>query len=154
MTPDLVARVKLAEGTGPMKDGRHQKYADHLGVSTIGFGFNLEAHRLPAGMDADKGITRAQAERLLLLKLQDAINDARTFAWFASLDEARQDAVVEMLYQMGLTRFRGFGRCIAALKAGHYAQASAEILNSRWARVQTPGRAQRIAATIRTGEPQ
>ena len=148
----LTARVKLAEGTGPMKAGRHMAYRDSLGVLSIGYGFNLEAGCTPKWLIIADGITRAQATALLDLKLAGALQDARTFTWFASLTPPRQDAIVEMLYQLGLSRFRGFGRMIAALKARDYAQASLEILNSRWARVQTPGRAQRIAATIRTGE--
>lgn len=150
----LRERIKLAEGPGPMKAGRHMAYRDSLGVLTIGFGFNLEAGCTPKWLVIADGITRAQANALLDLKLAESLRDARTFAWFESLTPTRQDAIVEMLYQLGLSRFRGFGRMIAALKAHDYERASLEILNSVWAKVQTPSRAQRIAAAIRTGEPQ
>jgi len=61
--------------------------------------------------------------------------------------------VVEMIYQMGMAGFLGFKKTIAALKAGNYQLAAAEMLNSRWARQDSPNRAKDLAWGIRYLDP-
>ena len=146
----LTDRVKLAEGRGPVVNGRFMPYRDSVGVLTIGYGYNLEAGVTPVWLDASKGITSSQADLLLNLKLAESQREARGLRWFESLNLARQDAIVEMIYQLGLPKFLGFGKAIAALKVGDYATAAQEFQRSRWAQ-QTPGRAQRLARVIQTG---
>ena len=64
----------------------------------------------------------------------------------------RRACCIAMIYQMGLGGFRRFAKMIAALKRGEWALASAEALNSTWARRQSPKRAEEIAAMLATGE--
>lgn len=72
------------------------------------------------------------------------------FAWFKSLSVIRQDAVLNMLFNLGMKRFQGFKKMIAALIAQNYELAADEALNSTWS-TQVGLRAREIAEMIRTG---
>jgi lysozyme len=115
-------------------------YRDSEGNLTIGIGYNLDA-----GMPEDEALVLA---RYRLWKLER--NLATIFPWFTGLDTVRQSALIGMTYQLGMTGLRGFKRLLAACESGDWDTASAEALDSKWAR-QTPGRAQRTAAMLKTG---
>jgi lysozyme len=131
------------------------------GKLTIGVGRNLDdlgmtpeecaACGIAPGEWTDLTLTREQA--LLLLD-----NDVRrvereltgAFSWFGGLDPARRDALVDMTFNLGLTRLRGFHRFLAAMGAGEYETAADEMLDSTWSR-QVGDRALELSAMIRTG---
>ncbi len=56
-----------------------------------------------------------------------------------------------MAFQLGVNGVANFKKMIAALIARDYAAAAREMLDSNWAKVQTPARAQRMAEMMRTG---
>ena len=127
-----------------MKDEgfRRTPYRCSNNVLTIGYGTNL-----------DEGLTEDEAMFLLESRTNAAIADClRVFPWFRSLDVVRQAVVVRMRYQLGLARLLGFRRLLAALAAGDFTTAAAEMLDSKWARDDSPARAQREAARMRTGD--
>ena len=117
---------------------RLKPYTDTAGKITIGVGHNL----------TDKGITASESRMLLAGDIADAQQDARTFPWFAPLDLVRQAVVLDMLFNLGLERFRGFVKFRSAMEAQDYIQASAEILNSHIAEK----RAEDLAAMMQTGD--
>ena len=136
---DLFERIKRDEGF------RRHGYRDHLGVLTIGYGRNIDAE---AG---GPGITESEASILLARDLDGAERDLQLiFPRWAEFNQVRQQALVNMRFQLGPTRFRSFRRMIRAINAGRWVLASQEALDSRWAG-QTPGRAYRIARELRTG---
>jgi lysozyme len=117
-------------------------YHDTVGKITIGYGRNL----------ADVGITRAEAAILLDHDLERAEVDARkALPWFDTLNGVRQAVVIEMCFNLGLTRLLGFTNTLKAMQAGRYEQAAAGMLNSKWAQ-QVGHRAQTLARQMRTGE--
>ena len=67
------------------------------------------------------------------------------------LGDVRQAVVVDMSFNLGLTRFSQFTQTLKAISAGNYAAASSYMLDSKWARQVGP-RAQRLAKMMRTGE--
>lgn len=119
---------------------RLKPYKDSVGKLTIGVGRNLD----------DKGITEPEAMLLLSNDIGDALADAKRFAWFAQLDSVRQDVVVNMIFNIGLTRFSGFKKMIAALEHGNYPEAADQMLDSKWAR-QVGLRASELSQMMRTG---
>jgi len=68
-----------------------------------------------------------------------------------NLDSVRKAAIIDMLFNLGLIRFRSFVKMIDALKAEDYLLAAKEMIASRWAE-QTKGRALELAAMMRDGE--
>lgn len=127
-------------------------YRCPTGHLTIGIGHNIEAHPLPeemkAYLDEHGSITEEMAFRLLDLDMERVAREARGFDWFPKLSDRQKRAVQSMIFQMGMTKFRGFKRTIALLAQESYSAASIEMLNSVWAK-QTPERAREISQMIR-----
>ena len=75
----------------------------------------------------------------------------RTFPWFRDLDSVRQAAMVELCFNLGLTRLLTFVRALTAMAAKNYAKAADDFLDSKWARDVKQGRAVTVTEQIRTG---
>ena len=92
---------------------------------TIGVGRNLD----------DVGITEEEALYLLEADIQVVINQCTVaFAWFVDLDELRNEAVINLVFNMGLTKFKQFKKTIAYIEQGKFDLAGAELLDSNYAR--------------------
>lgn len=92
---------------------------------SIGFGRNIE----------DVGISLIEAEFLLDNDIALARERCeKTFSWFLTMGEARQDVVIMMVFNMGMAKFCTFYKAIAALQKGDWLGASNEMSNSLWAR--------------------
>lgn len=65
-------------------------------------------------------------------------------------NEAREDVLTSMAYQMGVDGLATFKNTLKSVAAGNYDEAAAGMLDSLWAR-QTPRRAQRHAEAMRSG---
>ena len=132
---NLVDVVKRHEGfrSLPYKDT-----TDHL---TVGYGHNL-----------DEPMSNELAEIILHYDLTQALRSARSLAYYDSLDQVRKDAILNMIFNLGKTKFLGFKRMNAAFHIGDYSLAATEALDSKWAREDVGQRAVEIANQIRTGE--
>lgn len=120
---------------------RLKVYIDSVGIPSIGIGRNLK----------DVGITKAMAYEMLAEDVDTACGVLdRNLPWWRDMTEARQRALVNMCFNLGITRLMGFSKALAALKAGDYDEAARQFLDSRWAD-QVGQRAQRIAELIRKG---
>jgi len=120
---------------------RLKPYRDSVGKLTIGVGRNLD----------DVGVTQAEALALLANDIQNARNHLEQYLpWAGGLDEVREAALVNMCFNMGIGGLMNFRKFLAALQAGDYKTAAAEMLDSLWAQQVGP-RAQRLALQIETG---
>lgn len=98
-------------------------------------------------------ISKEEAAALLLEELIEAEKDARVlFPAFDSFEEPRQEALVEMAFNLGRTKLLKFRNTLNAINADppRWADAADHALASRWA-TQVKGRAVRIAEVLRTG---
>src|SRR4051812_28477289 len=95
----LVADVKQAEGL------RLKAYRDAVGILTIGYGTNLQ----------ELTIDEPLASRWAIEKLTQSGREAEGFPWYASLTGARQRAIVELIYNMGLPTLMGFPKFLRAM---------------------------------------
>mgnify|MGYP003109810611 CR=1 FL=1 len=117
-------------------------YKDHLGIETIGVGRNLR----------DRGLSDEEVDFLLsndIMLVETELDKA--MPWWRDLDEVRQRALADLLFNMGLSRLHGFVKFLDALKRRDYHTAADELLDSKYAR-QVGQRSQRIAQMVRTGE--
>lgn len=73
------------------------------------------------------------------------------FPWWRGMDDIRQDVLVQMTFQMGLGGVEGFPHALAAMKAQDLQTAHDQMLDSAWAKTQTPARAKREATQMLTG---
>lgn len=135
MSERLTALLTRHEGM------RLKPYIDTQGKLTIGVGRNLD----------DMGITEEEAKHLLQNDIARVTAEAdRELDWYSKLDWQRQDVILSMLINMGVTRFRGFQKMIAALESGNYAVAADEMMDSAWAK-QVPSRAKELSDMMRLG---
>lgn len=147
---EITQRLVMHEGL------RLQPYRCTRGYLTIGVGRNLDSNPPTAEEqrvigDWRSGITKNAAFFLLRNDIKRVVNECKkAFPFFKELDDERQYALIDMTFQMGVNRVKGFQKMLAALACGNYETAAAECLASNYAR-QTPARAERIAKTIKTG---
>jgi len=121
---------------------RLKPYKDSIGKLTIGIGRNLD----------DNGITEWEAGQLLRNDLRRSISEAESiFPWFLYLDEVRQDVVLNMLFNLGMSRLLGFKNMLSAMKERNYQLAATEMINSLWAK-QVGLRAEELAYMMLYGE--
>lgn len=120
---------------------RLMPYVDTVGKVTIGVGRNL----------TDRGITDAEARYLLDNDITATINSLVVLPWFPDLDPVRQRAFVDLCFNVGFTRLRGFTAMLAAAARADWPVVADELLDSFYAR-QVGKRAQTLAGMLRTGE--
>jgi lysozyme len=122
----LVDSIKINEGF------RGDVYKDHLGFDTVGFGTKMP-------LDED------EAELLLTHRLKKKIKEIEAKEpYINKLPLEKQEIVIEMAYQMGVTGVMNFKNMWVALKENDYKTAGAEMLDSLWAK-QTPNRAKELS---------
>ena len=115
-----------------------------MGYETIGVGRNIS--------DSGIGLSEEEIDYLLLNDIKRIIEELDSaFDWFTSLDKVRQEAMINLCFNLGLTRLRGFVNALEAMSQANYKQASLEFLDSRWAR-QVGHRAKEVAYMIETGD--
>lgn len=140
-TPHLIEDLKRDEGC------RLHAYADSLGIFTIGYG---HAHVAPGTV-----WTQAQADAWLRRDIKRAAGllDAN-IPWWHELNDARQDVVVNLCFNMGWGDgqhgLSSFYNTLAAIRAGDYERAADGMLASKWAS-QVHARANRLAEQMRSG---
>lgn len=116
-------------------------YEDTEGILTIGYGRNLEHN----------GISQGEADTMLLNDISSVIQEVKQFDWYEGLSEPRKAVIVNMVFNLGMPRFRKFTNTIAFIEDGLFEEASEEMLNSRWAH-QVKGRSIELSRQMATGE--
>lgn len=101
-------------------------------------------------LTSDRGISREEAMALLMSDLTWVAQKAESYGFWHRLDSARQMVIMNMIFNLG-NRFDQFKKMISAIEQGDYVEASAQMLDSNWAK-QVKGRATALAEQMRTGE--
>jgi lysozyme len=121
---------------------RLKPYHCSAGKLTIGVGRNLD----------DNGISKQEALFLLQNDIGVAEKSCRqAFDFFDELDEQRQFVLIDMCFNMGINRLKGFKKMIQAIKKKQFNIASEEMLSSCWAR-QVKTRAEKLALLMKGEE--
>lgn len=116
-------------------------YLDTEGVLTIGWGRNLY----------DNGISQKEADYLFDNDFDNCQRELAKCSWYSSQPEGVQAALMNMCFNLGLPRLKGFKLMIAALEEKNYTLAAQEALNSKWAK-QVGQRAKDVAVMLREGK--
>ena len=111
------------------------------GKLSIGYGTNIQ-----------DGITKEEALLLMRYRLGKVVAalESRLPFWPRLTDDRRR-VLANMGYQLGVGGLMGFKRMLAALERGDYEAAAREMLDSKWAKRDTPARAGRMAERMRRG---
>lgn len=107
----------------------------------------------------DRGIPPKIVDALLDYAIDEVLAECGGLPYWNSLDDVRQLVVADLVYNLGLTRFRKFGNANTALGAGDYQRAADELQYrdgltkaelSPWYK-QTKRRAVKLVEAMRTG---
>ena len=108
---------------------------------TIGVGRNLD----------DVGITEGEAKFLLKNDISRGAGECMyEFDWFSGLSERRKEAIINLVFNMGLTKFKQFKKTISYIEQGLFELAGTELLDSNYAR-QVGNRSIRVANMLADG---
>lgn len=98
--------------------------------------------------------TQLQSDQAFDSDIAHAVDEVRkAIPWVTQLNDARQSVLYGMCFQMGLARFLGFKKALAAAKLGLWATCRHELEDSNWMK-QTPNRCKLRAEQMETGEYQ
>ena len=130
----LIKQLRLHEGVETFP------YRDTVGKLTIGGGRNL----------TDVGLRDHEIDVLLETDITLVGDTADQYTWFEALTDNRKLVVLDMLFNLGQTRFEKFRKMITAMEAADWAEASEQMLSSKWAS-QVGSRAVTLATMMLNG---
>lgn len=121
-------------------------YQDSKGLWTIGVGIMVDKRK--------GGGLRPEESAFILNNRIKLMTEAvrKALPWSVNLSEARFSVLVQMAFQMGLEGLLAFKNTLAAVKAGNWKVAHDGMLDSKWARTDSPARAKRMAKQMLTGD--
>jgi lysozyme len=109
------------------------------GNPSIGVGRNLNKPLSPEAIDF-----------LWNEDFQEALAGANRFVWFKGLDEARQLAIIDMVFNLGYQKLSTFQQFLGLMEKGQYADAADDLETTAWYH-QVGRRAVFLTNVIRTG---
>jgi len=120
---------------------RLKPYRCTAGKLTIGVGRNLD----------DNGISADESSLMLDNDIKRCAKELTAeFSWFSRLGEVRQSVLIDMCFNMGISRLLGFKNTLLMIERGRYEDAAKGMLDSLWAK-QVKARAIRLSEMMRTG---
>jgi len=132
----LFKQLRLHEGVEKFP------YRCTAGYLTIGVGRNIE----------ERGLLDDEIDFILDNDIEVVMNEVSvTFDWFFDLSEVRQRVVADMIFNIGMPRFKQFKKMIAALEEGDWFEAANQMMDSKWAK-QVGKRAERLRDMMETDE--
>ena len=141
---NLIEMLKRHEGE-VVTNGRHLIYKCSAGHWTIGIGRNVD-------LNGGLGLSDDEVDYLLENDIVRVIKELSSeYPWFRGLDDVRKDAMIDISFNLGATRFRGFKNALSAMESADYTLAAKEFLDSKWSR-DVKGRSHELASMIETGE--
>ena len=115
---DLLDQIKEHEGLVL------KPYKCPVGKLTIGYGHNLE----------DNGLSQSVCEYILIEDIEESKRNLYaifTRDFFDTLKDQQKIALIDMMFNLGLSKFLTFKKFILAVKNKDFIKASAEIINSK-----------------------
>ena len=134
----LLDMLKRHEGV------RSNVYLCSAGYETIGVGRNIS--------NTGMGLFDDEVDYLLENDIARVIKELSSeYPWFTDLDDVRKDAIIDISFNLGATRLRGFKNALSAMESADYTLAAKEFLDSKWSR-DVKGRSHELASMIETGK--
>ena len=114
-------------------------YRCPAGKLTIGVGRNLE----------DVGITESEAMYLLRMDIERCKEELRCiFEDFDDLPKEIQNVLIDMIFNLGKSRFMNFKKMIQAVKVKNWGEMANEMKNSNWYH-QVKNRAEELVQIVK-----
>ena len=138
MREKLVEMLKVHEGV------ETHAYKCSASKITVGVGRNID----PEG---GIGLSDDEVDYLLQNDIDRVVSELDSeYGWFAGLDDVRQDAMIDISFNLGQTRLRAFKNALAGMASGDWNEAADQFMDSSWSG-QVGNRAKELTQMIRTG---
>lgn len=123
-------------------EGRKARiYVDTVGKITGGVGRNL----------TDRPFFEDEIDLMLKNDINLVVEQLdANLPWWRKMTDERQNALINLCFNLGINGLLQFKNSLALLKAGKYDEAAAAFMNSKWAK-QVGQRAIRVTNQIRKG---
>ena len=125
----------------------HEGYEPHVykcpnGYDTIGYGFAIK----DLYMDEDV------ANLILVRKIRGILERIKGNedwnSWFWDKPQSIQEVLINMIFQIGFSGVRKFKKTIQYIKDDNFLMAGEEMLDSKWARSDSPNRARELSEIV------
>ena len=128
---------------------KHEGYEPRVykctnGYDTIGYGFAIK------DLFMDKEIADLILDKKIRGLLARIEGDDDWDSWFFDKPEIIQDGLVNMIFQMGFSGVKKFKKTIQYIKDDNFLLAGEEMLDSKWARSDSPNRAKELSDIIKS----
>jgi lysozyme len=128
---------------------KHEVYLDHLGLPTHGIGHLIIESDPEYGQPVGTPVSDERVKECFELDLESVQVDCkRLYDNFDELPDEAQEIIANMIFNMGLSRMRGFRGMKAGVDARDWNKAADEMVDSRWYR-QVTNRAERLVKRMR-----
>tara|TARA_R110000824_G_scaffold10821_2_gene47381 strand:- start:1964 stop:2386 length:423 start_codon:yes stop_codon:yes gene_type:complete len=138
-----------------MRDKLIEMLRTHEGVETYAYKCSENKITIGVGRNVDKsgglGLSDDEVDYLLQNDIDRVISELDSeYDWFSGLDSVRQDAMIDISFNLGQTRLRAFKKALLAMSEGDWDEAADEFMDSRWSD-QVGIRAKNLTNMIRSG---
>ena len=124
---------------------RRYAYVCPAGYLTIGAGRNVDEN-------SGRGLSDDEIDYLLSNDVDLSIDELnRSFSWFKNCPNSVKLILVNMHFNIGLSRLKQFKKMLAAVEDKDYSLAATEMLDSRWAS-QVGARATELSAQMKNAK--
>ena len=145
--------IKEAEGF------RGIEYICPAGYRTIGYGRNLETNplkddelpKLFRTQDGKLSINEKTASEWLTSAVVEIGDQCESKEWFEYIGSERKAVVIDLIYNLGFSKWNTFKKCQKALVEKNFGIASLELKDSKWYR-QVGIRGERNVEIMKFGE--
>jgi len=114
------------------------------GYDTIGYGFAIK------DLYMDKEVADLILDQKINKLLKRISADEDWGDWFLEKPQAIQEVLINMIYQIGFSGVKKFRKTIQYIKDDNFLMASEEMLDSKWARSDSPNRAKELSEIIKS----
>ena len=128
---------------------KHEGYEPRVykctnGYDTIGYGFAIK----------DLYMDKEVADLILDQKIREMLNrilgDKDWGNWFPEKPQKIQEVLINMIFQIGFSGVKKFRKTIQYIKDDNFLMAGEEMLDSKWAKSDSPNRAKELSEIIKS----
>ena len=128
---------------------KHEGYEPRVykctnGYDTIGYGFAIK----------DLYMDKEVADLILDQKIREMLNrilgDKDWGNWFPEKPQKIQEVLINMIFQIGFSGVKKFRKTIQYIKDDNFLMAGEEMLDSKWAKSDSPNRAKELSEIVKS----
>ena len=128
---------------------KHEGYEPRVykctnGYDTIGYGFAIK------DLYMDKEVADLILDQKINKLLKRISADEDWGDWFLEKPQAIQEVLINMIYQIGFSGVKRFRKTIQYIKDDNFLMASEEMLDSKWAKSDSPNRAKELSEIVKS----